>query len=54
VEALTDRNGKQANTVTEKEEILSRDSFPPNEHDHYFELPPVGQVHQSVTEQVVE
>jgi hypothetical protein len=33
VEALTDREGKKANTSTEKEEMLRRESFPPNDND---------------------
>jgi len=54
VEALTDRDGKQANTITEKEDMLRRESIPPNEQEQHFELPPAGQAHQSVTEQAVE
>jgi len=53
-EAMTDRDGKQANTITEKEEILRRESFRPNEYDQYFELPPAGQANQCRTEQAVE
>jgi len=53
-EALTDRDGRQANTITEKEETLRRESFPSNEHDQYFELLPAGEAHQSVTEHAVE
>jgi len=49
-EALTDRDGKHANTLTKKEEMPRWESFPPNEHNQYFELPPVAQAHQSVTE----
>jgi len=33
VEALTDRDGKQANTSLEKEEMLRHKSFPPNDGD---------------------
>jgi len=54
VEALTDREGKQANTATEKEEMLRRESFPPNDNDQYYELPPAGSAHTRVTEQAVE
>jgi len=53
LEALTVRDGKQANTITEKEEMLRRKSFPPNEYDQYFELPPPGQAHQSISQQAV-
>jgi len=34
--------------------MLRRHSFPPNGYDQYFELPPAGQAHQSVTEQAVK
>jgi hypothetical protein len=33
VEALTDRHGKQANTITKKKEMVTLESFPPNEYD---------------------
>jgi hypothetical protein len=35
VEALTDREGKQANTIAEKEEMLRGESFPVNDGDQY-------------------
>jgi hypothetical protein len=54
MEALTDGDGKQPNTIAKKEEMLRRESFPPNEYDQYFKLPPAGQAHQSVAEQAVE
>jgi len=54
VEALTDRQRKQANTLQEKEEMLRRESFPPNDDDEYYELPPAGSAHTRVTEQAVE
>jgi hypothetical protein len=54
VEALTDREGKQANTAMEKEEMLRLESFPLNDDDHYYELPPAGSAHMRVTEQAVE
>jgi len=54
VEALTDRDRKQANMIAKKEEMLSRDSIPLNMYDQTFELPPQGQAHQSVTEHAVE
>jgi len=53
-EALTDREGKQANPATEKEERLRRESFPPNDDNQYYELPPAGSAHTRVTEQAVE
>jgi len=54
VEALTDREGKQANTALEKEEILRRESFLANDDDQYYELPPAGCAHTGVSEQTVE
>ena len=36
VEAFTDREGKQANTSMEKEEMLRHESFPPNDGDQYY------------------
>jgi len=54
VEALTGRDAKQANTITDTEETLRRESFPPHEHDQYSKMPIGGQAHQSITEQVVE
>jgi len=54
VEALTDREGKQANTATEKEEMLRRECFPPNNNDQYFELPRPGSTNTRVTEEAVE
>ena len=54
VEALTDRDGKQANTSLEKEDILRHEFFPLNDGDQYYELPPAGSGHTRVTEQAVE
>jgi hypothetical protein len=54
IEALTDRQGKQANTAMEKEEMLRSKSFPPNDNDQYDELPPAGSAHTRVTEHTVE
>ena len=54
VEVITDRNGKQANTSLEKEEMLRDGSFPPNDNDQYYELPPAGSSHPCITEQAVE
>jgi len=54
VEALTDREGKQANTSQEKEEMLRCESFPPNDDNQYYELPPAGSAHTCGTEQTVE
>jgi len=50
VEALTDREGKHAKTATEKEEMLRRESIPPNDNDQYYELPPAGSAHMRITE----
>jgi len=54
VQALTDREGKQANTIAEKEKMLTGESFPPNEGDQYYELPPAGHAHECRTEQSVK
>jgi len=51
VEALTNRDGKPANMIAEKEVRLKQESFPTNLYDQYFVLPPAGQAHQSITEQ---
>jgi hypothetical protein len=49
VEALTDGEGKQANPATEKEEMLRRESFPPNDDDQSYELPPAQSAHTRIT-----
>jgi len=54
VEALTDREGEQANSSLEEEEMLRHESFPPNDSDQYYELPTTGRAHSHVTEQAVE
>jgi hypothetical protein len=54
VEALTDREGKHAHTRGEKEKMLRGESFPMNDGDQYYELPPAGQAHERITEQLVE
>jgi hypothetical protein len=54
VEALTDREGKQANTAIEKEEMLRLESFPLNDDDQYYELRPPGSGYTKVTEKAVE
>ena len=41
MEDLTDSEGKQANPSLVKEEMLRRESFPPNDDDQYYELPPL-------------
>ena len=35
MEALTDREGKQATIATQIEEMLGRESFPPKDDDQY-------------------
>jgi len=54
VEALTDRDDKQANTSLEKEEMLRHKSFPPIDGDQYYELPRAASAHTRITEQAVE
>jgi len=50
MQALTDRDSKQADTSLEKKEMLGHNSFPPNDGDQYYELPPAGSSHTRVTE----
>jgi len=54
LEAPMDREGHQANTALEKEEILRLESFPLNDDDEYYELTPAGSAHTKVTEKAVE
>jgi len=54
VEALTDRDGKHANTSLVKKEMLRLESFPPNDGDQYHKLPPLGSALTRVTEQADE
>jgi len=54
MEALTERDGNQGNTSLEKEEMLRHESFPLNDGDQYYELPPAGSAHTRVAEQSVE
>jgi len=54
VDALTDREGKQANTSLQKEEMVRSEAFPPNDDDQCYKLPPAGSAHTRVTEQAVE
>jgi len=54
VEAVTDREEQQANTAIDKEEMLRLESFPLNDDDQYYELPPAGSAHTKVTEKAVE
>jgi hypothetical protein len=53
VEALTQREGNKANTSLEKEEILRCESFPPNDNDQYYKLPPAESAHTRVTDHAV-
>jgi hypothetical protein len=54
VQALTDRDGKQAITSLEKETMLRHKSFPPNDGNQYYELPLARCAHARVTEQAVQ
>jgi hypothetical protein len=54
MQALTDTEGKQANTMAEKERMHRGEFFPMNNGDQYYELPLVGQAHKHITEQLVE
>jgi hypothetical protein len=42
MEALTVRDGKEANTSVEKEEMLRHESCPPNNGDQYHETTSSG------------
>jgi len=46
VDALTNRWGKQANTMAKKEKMLRAEFFPGNDGDQYSELPPAGKHQQ--------
>jgi hypothetical protein len=54
VEAITDREGKQASTATEKEETLRWESFHPTNKYLYHVLHPAGSAQTPITEQAVE
>jgi hypothetical protein len=54
VEALSDREGNQANTNAEKEEMLRGESFHRNDRDQYNKLPPVCQPPKHITEHSVK
>jgi hypothetical protein len=54
MEALTNREGKQANTIAEKEKILRGESFPLNDGDQHYIQPPADQAHQLKSEKLVE
>jgi hypothetical protein len=54
MEALANREGKQSNTMAEKEKMITGESFPMNNDDQYNELPPAGEAHEHITEQLVE
>jgi len=54
LDTQTDKECKQANPATEKDEILRRNAFPPNNNDQYYELPPAVSAHTRFTEHAVE
>ena len=54
VEALTDREGKQANTSLEQKEMLRHECFPPSDGDQYYKLPQAGSACTRVTELAVD
>jgi len=54
VEALTDGEGKQANTAMEKEEMLILESSPPNDNCQHYEEPPAESPLTHVTKQAVK
>jgi len=54
LEALKTREGKQANTTIEKEEMLRLEAFHPNDDDQYYELPPASSVPTKVSKNAVQ
>jgi hypothetical protein len=54
MEALTDREGKQSNTIAEKEEMIRGECLPLNDRDQCYELPPASQAHERITEHSVK
>lgn len=53
MEAVTDREGKQANKMLEKEVVLRHGFFPLNNDNKDYELPSAGSTHTLVTAQAV-
>jgi hypothetical protein len=54
LEALTDREGKEANTIAEKKEMFQAESFPVNDGDLYYTRPPAGHAYKRINELSVE
>jgi hypothetical protein len=54
VEVVTDRDGEEANSSLEKEEMLRHESFPTNNSDQYYELPTAAKAHPCDTDQAGE
>jgi hypothetical protein len=54
VEALTGRDGKQAETGFEKKEMMRRESFRPTDGDQSYELPRTGSAHTRFTEDAMD
>lgn len=54
VEALSNRDGKQAHTMAEIEIMLSRQSFPLNKGVQYYKPPPPVQANRQIIEQSVK
>lgn len=54
VEGITDREGVQRNTATEKADILTCKAFPLNDDNQFHHLLPDASVHSSITEHAVE
>jgi hypothetical protein len=51
VVALTNRDGKHANTITNQKSMLKRESSPPNEQNQSLELPLAAEAHLPIIEQ---
>ena len=54
MQPLTDIEGNEANTATEREKMLRRESFPANENDQCNQQPSALKAHTPITEQASE
>jgi len=54
MEVFIERGGKQANTMAEKEKMLTAASFPMNHGVQNYELHPAGRANERITKQVVQ
>jgi hypothetical protein len=54
VEAVMDSDVTQANTASEKKQMLRSGSFHRHDHDQYYKRPQAGRAHTCVTKSAVE